>query len=79
MERGVTTQRSWLQDSTTNLVIQWSISWVSTAKIVGGINKYEINSISAGNIKIYYVYILHMLNCFKMDLKMTYLDSYKSI
>jgi len=57
VERGVTTQRGWLQDSTTNLVIQWSISRMSTAKKVGGINEYEINSISAGNIEIYISYI----------------------
>jgi hypothetical protein len=49
---------------------------MSTAKKVGGINEYEVNSISAGNIEIY---ILHMLNCFKMDFKMTYLDIKKSI
>ena len=71
MERGVATQRGWLQDSTTNLVTQWSISSMSTTKKVGGINEYELNNISAGNIDIY---ILHMLNCFKMDLKMIYLD-----
>jgi len=70
VERGVATQRGWLQDSTTNLVTQWSISKMSTAKKVGGINDYEVNSISAGNIEIY---ILHKLNCFKMDLMMIYL------
>lgn len=71
MERGVTTQRGWLQDSTTNLMTQWSISKMSTAKKVGGINEYEVNSISAGNLEIY---ILHMLNCFKMNFKMIYSD-----
>ena len=60
MERGVATQRGWLQDSTTNLVTQWSISKMTIVKKVGGINEYEVNSISAGNIEIY---ILHMLNC----------------
>jgi hypothetical protein len=71
VERGVTTQRGWLRDSTTNLVKQWSINKISTAKKVGGVNEYEINSISAGDIEIY---ILHMLNCLKMDFKMIYLD-----
>ena len=70
MERGVATQRGWLQDSTTNLVTQWSISKMTIVKKVGGINEYEVNSISAGNIEIY---ILHKLNCFKMDLMMIYL------
>jgi len=60
VERGVATQRGWLQDSTTNLVTQWSISKMTIVKKVGGINEYEVNSISAGNIEIY---ILHMLNC----------------
>jgi hypothetical protein len=71
VERGVTTQRGWLQDSTTNLMTQWSISKMSTAKKVGGINEYEVNSISAGKLEIY---ILHMLNCFKMNFKMIYSD-----
>lgn len=71
MERGVTTQRGWLRDSTTNLVTQCSIRKMSTAKKVGCINEYEVNSISAGNTD---VYILHMLNCFKMDFKMFYLN-----
>jgi hypothetical protein len=75
VERGVT-QRGWLRDSTTNLVTQWSISKMSTAKKVGAIIEHEINSISAGNIEIC---ILHILNCFKMDLKMIYLDKQKSI
>ena len=71
MERGVTTQKSWLQDSTTNLVTQWSNNKMSTVKKVGGIKEYEINSISAETIEIY---ILHILNCFKMDFKIIYLD-----
>jgi len=44
---------------------------MSTAKKVGSINEYEINSISAGNIERY---ILQILNCCKMDLKMIYLE-----
>jgi hypothetical protein len=71
VERGVTTQKVWLQDSITNLVTQWSNNKMSTVKKVGCIKDYEINSISAGNKEIY---ILHILNCFKMDLKIISLD-----
>ena len=37
---------------------------MATMKKVGGINEYEVNSITAANIE---VYILHMLNRFEMD------------
>ena len=62
MESGVVTQRGWLQDSTTNLVTQWSISKMAMQKKVGSSNEYELNNISAGNIYIYmylfiYIYI----------------------
>jgi hypothetical protein len=43
---------------------------MAAVKKVGGINKYEVNSISATNAE---VCILRMLNCLKMDFRMIYL------
>jgi hypothetical protein len=42
---------------------------MATVKKVGGINEYEVNSISAAKTEIY---ILHMLNCLKMDFKIIF-------